>query len=271
MKFSIITPTFNSATTLKDNLASVFKQTYLDYEHLLIDNLSSDETLKIAREFGNPHLQIFSEKDRGISDAFNKGVLKSTGDVILILNSDDYLLSEKVLEDVAQVFQDPKVDVVCGDLVFMDPEHGTNLRHPLLDDIRFSMPFNHPALFTRRQVFDKFGLFDLNLKYTMDYEWVARFYESDKKTQARHFYFKDYPLSVMRAGGASYTSEKKVLIEAEQILKQKNLFSPAAARRLRLRKFRVVTKGVLARLHLNIIVRAWRSLIWSKPRPQRLP
>ena len=106
MKISIITATFNSEKTLAKNLKSIAMQNYPNIEHIFIDNLSTDGTLSLIRNYAekNSGIQVvaISERDSGISNAFNKGIKRATGDIIFILNSDDFLLSENTLLLVAK-------------------------------------------------------------------------------------------------------------------------------------------------------------------------
>src|SRR6476620_11671735 len=120
MKISIITAAYNSASTIADTLRSVAEQTHPDKEHIIVDGLSKDNTLSIVAQF--PHVaQCRSEKDKGIYDAMNKGLTMVTGDVVAILNSDDFYENAFVLSKVAKAFEDPTVQVVYGDLVYIDP------------------------------------------------------------------------------------------------------------------------------------------------------
>ena len=121
MKVSVITATFNSAATLTDTLSSVRDQTYPLVEHLIIDGGSKDNTMEIVAGF--PHIkQICSEKDRGIYDAMNKGVKRATGDIVGILNSDDFYASENVLREVVDTFEQSGCDAVYGDLQYVDKD-----------------------------------------------------------------------------------------------------------------------------------------------------
>lgn len=109
MKISIITATYNSEKTLKDTLESVLKQTYTNYEHIIIDGMSKDSTIKIVKEYEDKYkgkLRYISEKDTGLYDAMNKGIKMATGDVIGILNSDDVYANETVLEKIANRFKE---------------------------------------------------------------------------------------------------------------------------------------------------------------------
>lgn len=122
MTISIITATFNSGTTIESTLKSVLSQTYKDIDYWVIDGGSKDNTMNIVRRYEpkfNGRLHYISEKDRGIYDAMNKGLEHCTGDVVGILNSDDYFTSDNILENVAQTLSsDASLDAVYGDIHF---------------------------------------------------------------------------------------------------------------------------------------------------------
>lgn len=109
MKISIITVTYNSSKTLKDTIESVLKQTYTNYEHIIVDGLSKDNTMEIVKEYEakyNGKLKYISEKDSGLYDAMNKGIKMATGDIIGILNSDDMYAHENVLQEIVEKFKE---------------------------------------------------------------------------------------------------------------------------------------------------------------------
>ena len=109
MKVSIITATYNSAATFADTLRSVESQTYKDIEHIIVDGQSNDATLEIVSEF--PHVtKVISEKDNGIYDAMNKGIKLATGEILGILNSDDFYIYSDVLQNIVEQFEDNHVD-----------------------------------------------------------------------------------------------------------------------------------------------------------------
>ena len=119
MKISIITVTYNSESTLSDTLSSVLKQTYPDIEYLIIDGASTDGTIALIDSYEplfNGKLKWISEKDQGIYDAMNKGLRMATGDVIGILNSDDYFTRIDIIEKIATHFKDEEIDAVYGDI-----------------------------------------------------------------------------------------------------------------------------------------------------------
>ena len=118
MKISIITPTFNSEKFISSNVNSIKNQTYKNFEHLIIDNKSKDKTVEIIKNEGK-NLKIISESDKGIYDAFNKGIALAKGDVISIINSDDYLADDKVLENVISLFNSHNIDIVYGNIKYV--------------------------------------------------------------------------------------------------------------------------------------------------------
>jgi len=203
---SIITPTFNSAATLRDTLDSVASQTYRPIEHLIADGGSKDATLAIIAEY--PDTRCASEPDKGLYDAMNKGIARAQGEVVGILNSDDFYAHEEVLARVMQLFQDPAIDAVYGDLHYVHPEH----THKIVRRWR-SGPYRHaawrrgwmpphPAFFVRRRFYELYGLFDTSFRSAADYELMLRF---GYKHRLRLAYLPDV-LVKMRTGGASNAS-----------------------------------------------------------------
>jgi len=207
MTISIITATFNSEVTVRDTLRSISSQDYKDVEHIIIDGLSKDNTLTVIQEF--PHVkQVFSEKDKGIYDAMNKGIALVKGDIVGILNSDDIYADDKVLSRVVEIFERTGCDALYGDLVYVDP---VNTRRVL----RYwqSGPYNpgafkwgwmppHPTFFVRRELYEQWGGFDLRLTTSADYELMLRFIH-------KHNIKLEYIPSIlvkMRMGGVSNNS-----------------------------------------------------------------
>lgn len=123
MKISIITATFNSGKTIVDTMVSVLRQTYTNFEYLVIDGGSSDDTIEKVKSYQSrfgDRLRWISEKDRGIYDAMNKGIKMATGDVVGILNSDDYYTNIDILQTVADSFENNnRLDALYGDIHFV--------------------------------------------------------------------------------------------------------------------------------------------------------
>lgn len=266
MKCSIVTATFNSSKIIKSNLDSVLEQSYLDFEHLIVDNKSTDGTVDLVTELYAKaskldKLKIISEKDQGISDAFNKGIRSAVGDFLIILSSDDYFFSPTSLEAVAKEFS-KGADIVHGDVYYIDEDFGNQVRKPLNCDIEIGMPFNHPATFYRRDIFEKFGLFELKYRYAMDYEHTARFYRSSEDVKCKIHYLPK-TLVALRAGGASSQNELKSLIEIRTFLKERDLWNLKAKKNHFFRVTRIKLKSVLMKFGLKSMVIFWRRLKWS--------
>lgn len=266
MKITIITPTFNSKKTVLKTLESIRKQTFKDYHHLLIDNLSTDGTLELVSTFyENKHLSfgIHSEGDQGISDAFNKGIKRVSSEIVGILNSDDEYYDDQVLENVARAFEDPDVDFVHGDMLFIDELHGTNVRKPLLCPLTHAMPFNHPTMFFRKRVYDQIGFFDLSYRYAMDFELVCRMYNDPQTCRFKGIYLQGSPFVKMHAGGVSWNHELRSIDEVERALKEHGFWDSVAARAQNYRRKRIKLKQVMTRLKLNPLIKLWRKFKWS--------
>ena len=225
MKVSLITVSYNSARTIRDTLVSVQKQTYKDIEHIVVDGNSTDATIEIVKQFldsakdasqdsAKGVVTKFScEKDKGIYDAMNKGLALATGDIIGVLNSDDFYCSNDVIENVVRAFQENETDCLYGDLNYVDPidtskivrkwRSGAYLRENFL---KGWMP-PHPTFFVKKSCYDSFGTFDTQFKSAADYELMLRFLFKES-CSAQHL------LKVMihmRAGGVSNVSLKNRL------------------------------------------------------------
>ena len=219
MKITIITATYNSSSTVRYTLESVLKQTYADFEHLIVDGASKDNTLEIVKEY-LPHfhgkLRYISEPDKGIYDAMNKGIELVTGDIIGILNSDDFYSSPYVLEKIAKAMETGKVDAVYGDVHFVTATnlnkcvryYSSKLFHRTW--MRFGFMPAHPSFYCRREIYIQYGSFDTSYKVAADFENLLRLIFVNK------IRIQYIPLDfvTMRTGGASTSglrSHKQIL------------------------------------------------------------
>ena len=213
---SIITATFNSAKTLKDTIQSVLRQTNKDFEYLIIDGGSTDETIDIVKSYESEfsgRLKWVSEKDKGIYDAMNKGIKMASGDVVGILNSDDYFTSDDILQTVADAFKRQEIDAIYGDIHFIrdgNPQkciryYSSRMFRPFW--LRFGFMPAHPSSYCKREIFDRAGLYSLDYKIGADYEMMVRLF---KKHKIKGLYVnKDFV--TMRTGGASNTNMRSRL------------------------------------------------------------
>jgi glycosyltransferase involved in cell wall biosynthesis len=233
MKISLITATFNSAGTVLDALESVARQkTACEIDHIIVDGASTDgtveEVVKLLNDgcwedvsqrseiggqrsenlktyqLNNRTTVILSEKDNGIYDAMNKGIRMVAGDVIGLLNSDDMLAAPDVFEKISQAFIDPSVEVVYGDLVYVDKAEISKVRRVWhsgrFSPRKLSLGWHpaHPTLYLRRSVYEKYGLFDLNYLLSADVEFMMRIFSKGIKAK----YIPEV-LVHMRTGGAT--------------------------------------------------------------------
>ena len=208
MKISIITATFNSASTIKDTFESVLKQTYKDIEYIVVDGLSKDNTVDIIKEYEpkfNGRMRWISEKDKGLYDAMNKGIAMATGDVVGILNSDDFYTSDDALAVIADTIKDKSIDAVYGDIHFVNDNDLNKCVRYYSSAIfkrslmRIGLMPAHPSFYCRREVYTKYGPFNTSYKIGADFESLLRYiYINRIRTK---YIKKDFV--TMRTGGAS--------------------------------------------------------------------
>lgn len=233
MKISIITATYNSGATIRDTLESVLAQTYPDYEHIIVDGKSKDNTIEICREYEPRYadrLRIISEKDKGIYDAMNKGLRMATGDVVGILNSDDFYSNPNVLLTISEVFGCNDIDAVYGDIHFVAPTDLTKCVRYYSSRFfqSWMMVFGyqpaHPSFYCRRECYEKFGAFDISFKIAADFENMLRLiYLNNIRTC-----YIPMDFVTMREGGAStngLNSHKRIILEHYQAYKKNGVTS----------------------------------------------
>jgi len=266
---SIITPTFNSGKTIARNVNSVIAQTYKEFEHIIIDNASTDETISRIKSLYQKNgltekLTIISEKDNGISDAFNKGIKASKGEIIAILNGDDEYFDDSIFNRVNQAFSSDGILIVHGDVNFIDSIHGSNRRGPLPDTATGGILFNHPTMFIKRQLYDKTGLYDTNFRISMDYELYCRISKAFINVGGICKYIPEVPITIMHAGGVSWNQEINSVNEIKKALKLNGYWNFNGRKFYFLRAFRTKLKGLLTSLNLNFILKLWRNFKWRK-------
>ncbi|MCD1116502.1 glycosyltransferase family 2 protein [Chryseobacterium turcicum] len=232
MKISIITVCWNSEKYLKTAIESILNQTYQDIEYIIIDGGSTDGTLDIIKQYEplfNTRMKWISEKDNGIYDAMNKGINMSSGDVVGLLNSDDFYMSNTSLEKITNAFIKENVDSVYADLYYVKEldidkivrSWKTGKKRP------FSKGWHpaHPSFFVKKEVYNKFGSFNLNFKIAADFEIMLRFLE---KYSISSYYIEEYIVK-MRLGGESNKNIKNIKKGKNEIIdafKQNNIQIP---------------------------------------------
>jgi glycosyltransferase involved in cell wall biosynthesis len=218
-KLTLLTACYNSAATVGDTLRSVNAQTYGNIEHIIIDGASKDNTVQICNDLGERIAKVISEPDKGIYDAYNKGLTYATGEIIGFINSDDYYCSADVAASVMKVFEDPLIDACHADLVYVDPINtGKIERHwkskPITPSaLRRGFIPAHPTVFVRREVYDRVGNFDLTYRLAADYEFLLRTFYTH---QVRSAYVPEIWVR-MRSGGATGGSMQSILKQNNEI------------------------------------------------------
>lgn len=197
MKISIITITYNSEATLEETIKSVISQDYPELEYIIVDGLSKDGTMDIVNRYRDKISVVISEKDDGISDAFNKGIKVATGDLIGIINSDD-LLMPGTLKKLSEQMQED-TEVAYGKAYRLYEDGST--REYLPRDLKiftYKMPLVHPATFVRREAYEKYGVFNVDYRYCMDRAVLYNMYQNGAK-----FQYIDEFMAYYRMGGTS--------------------------------------------------------------------
>lgn len=176
-RVSIVTVARNAAATLPRTIGSVHAQSYRSIEHVVVDGASTDHTRALLEASLRPGDTWISEPDRGIADAFNKGVALARGEFVQFLNADDWLSPDQIDTAVATL-DATGADFVYGDLIFYRAGRPAYRYRGAPDYARalprYLPPVNHPTLLARRRLFERAGLFCLHHRYAMEYDWLVR-------------------------------------------------------------------------------------------------
>lgn len=233
MTITIITATYNSGKTVRDTLESVLRQTYQDYEYLIIDGASTDDTLSVIKQYESRfggRLRYISEPDNGLYDAMNKGISMATGDIVGILNSDDFYTSDDALQAIADAFKANDVDATYGDIHFVNEGDLTKMVRYYSSSVfrrafmRFGLMPAHPSFYCKREVYCKYGSFDTSYRVAADFENLLRLIFVNRiKTL---YISKDFV--TMRTGGTStagLASRTQIMHDHLRAMKQNGVYS----------------------------------------------
>ncbi|SFU00752.1 glycosyltransferase [Pseudovibrio denitrificans] len=218
MKISIITAVLNRHETIADAILSTQAQTWSDREHVIQDGGSTDGTLNILRSLADDHTCLRSESDKGIYDAINRGISRSSSDVVGLMHSDDVFAHNRVLEKVADAMSDPEIDGVYGDLEYVSASNPHQVirywKSGHYDQARLKygwMP-PHPTVYLRRSVFERWGLYDTRFRISADYDAMLRYLVQGGIKLA---YIPEV-LVKMRVGGESNRSLGRILLKSRE-------------------------------------------------------
>ena len=233
MKVSIITATYNSEKTVADTIDSVLRQTYKDVELIIVDGASTDNTLAVVDRYKpvlGDRLKVISEKDEGLYYAMNKGIAAATGEVVGILNSDDFYTSSNILEEVVHKLSDPNIDAVYGDVHYVNEAdlqkcvryYSSRIFKRSLMRLGF-MPA-HPSFYIKRECILKYGLYKTHYKIAADFEFLLRtIFVYKIKTL-----YLPIDMVTMRTGGASTAgveAYKQIMQEHLKAFKENHVYT----------------------------------------------
>jgi glycosyltransferase len=228
MFLSVITPTKNSEKFISDTVESVISQNFEKYEHIILDNLSSDNTLQNIKKFRNNKIKIVSEKDNGIYYAMNKGANLSKGNFLTFLNSDDFILDKDFFKNAYSILNKHKYDILYSNITYkenlfkLNREYITGHYNTNLSKLGWHIP--HPGTIIRKDFFFKSGMFSTNYKISSDFDF---FIKSQNNLKTNFYYYNNFTIK-MSLGGASsgFLNVIKANIECYKSLKNNMIKNP---------------------------------------------
>ena len=249
MKITLITVCFNSESTIRDTLESVLNQILKNYEYLIIDEKSKDQTLNIIKEYEpkfKGKLKWISEKDHGIFEAMNKGIKMATGDIIGIINSDDVLASHETLEIIHDTFVKKKCDGTYSDLEIRDEKLEKIVRRFTAKKGNYKLGWYppHPTLYLKKEVYQKHGFYNQEYRIAADYDFMLRV----MKDSLIQLVYIPKTLIYMRSGGAStdgFRGYYKSFKESLLVLKKNQIHFPFIVNGIRV--FKIILQAFLKR------------------------
>ncbi len=250
MKITIITVCYNSEKTIKDTLESVLKQTYKNYEYLIIDGKSHDHTLDIIKDYKpkfKGKLKFISEKDKGLYDAMNKGIKMATGEIIGIINSDDVLASKNAFEIIVSYFKKTNCDGTYSNLEILDEnlEKRVRIFIPKKGNYKLGWYPPHPTLYLKKTVYQKHGFYNQKYRIAADYDMMLKIMNDSTLNLS----YIPKTLVYMRSGGVSTSGLKgyyRSFKESYKVLKANDI------------KFPLLVNGIRT---MNIMLQVLKSKI----------
>jgi glycosyltransferase len=228
MFLSVITPTNNSERLISDTVNSVISQSFKEYEHIIVDNLSTDNTLRNIRKFRNDKIKIISEKDKGIYYAMNKGANSSKGNFLTFLNSDDSILDKDFFKNAYSILNKHNYDILYSNIIYkenlfkLNRKYITGHYNTNLNKLGWHIP--HPGTIVRKDFFFKSGMFSTNYKISSDFDF---FIKSQNNHKTNFYYYNNFTIK-MSLGGASsgFLNIVKANAECYKSLKRNKIKNP---------------------------------------------
>lgn len=211
---SVITVVFNGAKTIEQTIQSVLNQTYKNIEYIIVDGASTDGTQTVIEKYKDFIAYFVSEKDHGIYDAMNKGIKKAKGEIIGIINSDDWYELDAVEHIVNAFMTLPDINIVFGDMNLVD-DNGNRKKHNQVpfSHLYYEMSVSHPATFIKKYLYEKYGLFDDSYQIAADFELMNRFYNNRLK-----FAHIEKVIANFRLDGISNTKNSICCVETKKVM-----------------------------------------------------
>lgn len=213
---SIITAVLNAEDTIGDTIRSVLAQTYNNIEYIIIDGGSADRTLEIILKYKNKIAKVVREPDKGIYEAFNKGLRLATGDIVGFINADDIYADNTVLQKVVDIFMAQDIDSCYGDLVYVDKSDINRIvrywstSNYKYEKLKYGWMPPHPTCFIKREIYEKYGNFRTDFKIAADYELMLRLFGRYRIST----YYIPRVIVKMRTGGISNKNLRNLLIKS---------------------------------------------------------
>lgn len=207
---SVITVVLNGEKHIEQTIQSVLNQTYSNIEYIIIDGKSTDNTLNIIKQYQSKISQVISEKDKGIFDAMNKGITIAKGELIGILNADDYY-ELTAIENIVNAYNKNDADVFHGNMMVLN-NGSKQLELPDISKMKQQPSIFHPTCFVKKNVYEKIGMFDIKYKISSDYDFLLRCLNSNLK-----FFYVESTITNFRPGGMSGSCKSN--IEGYHIMK----------------------------------------------------
>ena len=249
VKVSIITVSLNSDKTIEQTILSVLHQTYQNIEYLIIDGGSTDGTIEIIQKYADRITYFFSEPDKGLYDAMNKGIKKAQGELIGIINSDDWYELDAVETAVSLYSKNSNADVIHGGLRFYENEQYSSSYCPKIKELNLCM-IPHPACFISKKTYATHGNYNVKYRIAADYDLVARIYTAKGK-----FVFINKILANLRMGGVSDIHKDNGMKESNEIKNVYNL-------KYKISPFKIIKKKIKSIFFSNSVDN--RSLLSRK-------
>lgn len=256
MIISIITITYNDFEELNKTLGTIPVSNIL--ESVIVNGGECKETIKYLKTYTG---KVIKGKDEGISDAFNKGLKHSSGKYVMFLNSGDELVKKEYISSSINILdKNPRYSFVHSNLIFVD-KSGTELfMRPPLKNVGRGMPYLHPTMIVRREVFDKIGGFKKEIKISMDYDWIVRL---DKEGYRGYYLDQDAPVR-MDGGGKSVVREREAIRECYKILKENNYLNYKNVKGYIVRYFLYLFRSLMNAINLDSLLLSLKKMKHSR-------